>query len=117
MLGFVHDQRVAELLGDAIALILPGEEDFGLVPLEAAASGRPTIAYGAGGALETVVPGVTGVYFDEQTPESLADVLRSFDEGAYDPQRLRSHAELFGPERFARGLKDIVERVRANADS
>lgn len=113
MLGFVDDETVARLLGDAIAVILPGEEDFGLVPLEAAATGRPTIAYRAGGARETVVEGETGSFFDEQTPEALAEVLRRFDPRAYSVERLRAHAAAFGPQRFVAGLKEIVEHVRA----
>ena len=113
MLGFVDDRRVVELMQDAIAIVLPGEEDFGLVPLEAAAAGRPTIAYAAGGALETVVPGVTGVFFDSQTTGALADAFKKFDPSAFDALRLRAHAEAFGPERFVNGLRAIVERVAA----
>ena len=66
MLGFVSDALINELLGNARAAILPGEEDLGLVPIEAAAAGRPTIAYRGGGARETVLEGQTGVFFDEQ---------------------------------------------------
>lgn len=113
MLGFVDDARVADLLRDAVAAIVPGEEDFGLVPVEAAAAGRPTIAFRAGGALETVVEGETGTFFDDATPESLAAVLRAFDVTRYDAGRLRAHAETFAPARFVAGLKAIVERVRA----
>ena len=113
MLGFVSDERVSELLGNARAAILPGEEDYGLVPLEAAACGRPTIAYRAGGALETVVEGETGEFFDVPAAEALAQRLRTFDSRRYDPQRLRLHAEQFSPERFIEQLRAIVERTRA----
>jgi glycosyltransferase involved in cell wall biosynthesis len=113
MLGYVPDARVNELLGTARAAILPGEEDFGLVPLEAAACGRPTIAYRGGGALETIAEGRTGEFFDDVAPESLAAVLRAFDGGRYDPQQLRAHAETFAPDRFIARLRDIVERTRA----
>ena len=113
MLGYVDDATLDRTLGAARAAILPGEEDFGLVPLEAAAAGRPTIAYRGGGALETIVEGQTGVFFDDPSPESLAAVLRDFDAARFDPQRLRAHAETFGPERFKQRLKEIVERVRA----
>lgn len=113
MLGYVPDARVNELLGTARAAILPGEEDFGLVPLEAAACGRPTIAYRGGGALETIVEGRTGEFFGGATPESLAAVLRAFDGSRYDPQQLRAHAETFAPDRFIARLRDIVERTRA----
>lgn len=112
MLGYVDDARLSALLAKARAAILPGEEDFGLVPLEAAASGRPTIALRAGGALETIVEGRTGEFFDQPTPESLARVLASFDERRYDPQSLRVHAMHFAPARFMERLKAIVSSVR-----
>ena len=83
LLGYVPDARLNELMGNARAAIVPGEEDFGLVPLEAAAAGRPTIAYRGGGALETIVEGETGAFFDEPTAESLAATLRNFDAGAF----------------------------------
>lgn len=111
MLGFVSDARLNELVGNARAAIVPGEEDFGLVPLEAAAAGRPTIAYRRGGALETIVEGETGVFFDDATPESLAAALRDFDPSRYDRQRLRAHAEQFSPAQFIDKLRSIVERV------
>lgn len=113
MLGYVDDARVNDLLGNARAAILPGEEDFGLVPLEAAACGRPTIAYRGGGALETVVEGETGEFFDDATPEPLAAALSGFDARRYEAQKLRAHAERFAPERFIEQLRAIVERTRA----
>ncbi|MFN2448872.1 MAG: glycosyltransferase [Candidatus Baltobacteraceae bacterium] len=112
MLGFVSDAQVNELLGNARAAILPGEEDFGLVPLEAAACGRPAIALRAGGALETVQEGVTGAFFDESSPRSLANVLRNFDGSRFDPQRLRAHAQTFAPQQFIDNLRAIVRRAR-----
>jgi glycosyltransferase involved in cell wall biosynthesis len=111
MLGYVSDQRLSELMGNARAAIVPGEEDFGLVPLEAAAAGRPTIAYRGGGALETIADGETGVFFDEPTSESLAAAIRSFDPSRFDRQRLRAHAERFAPAQFVGRLRAIVERV------
>jgi glycosyltransferase involved in cell wall biosynthesis len=111
LLGYVEDARLDELIGNARAAIVPGEEDFGLVPLEAAAAGRPAIAYRAGGALETIVEGETGVFFDEPSAEALARVLRSFDASPFDPQRLRAHAERFAPAQFVERLRAIVERV------
>ncbi len=88
MLGYVSDARLNELLGNARAAVLPGEEDFGLVPLEAAAAGRPTIAYRGGGALETIVENETGAFFDDPNPESLATALRNFDASRFDAQAL-----------------------------
>ncbi|MFY9884432.1 MAG: glycosyltransferase [Candidatus Cybelea sp.] len=111
LLGYVSDARLNELIGNARAAIVPGEEDFGLVPLEAAATGRPTIAYRRGGALETIVEGQTGAFFDEPDAESLAGALRYFDPSRYDPQWLRAHAERFSPAKFTQRLQAIVERV------
>ena len=111
VLGYVSDPQLNDLFGNARAAIVPGEEDFGLVPLEAAAAGRPTIAYRRGGALETIVEGETGAFFDQPNVESLAEVLRSFDPSRFDPQRLRSHAEKFAPPQFIKRLRSIVERV------
>jgi glycosyltransferase involved in cell wall biosynthesis len=110
--GTVDDATRNALVGAARAAILPGEEDFGLVPLEAAAAGRPTIAYAAGGALETIVAGETGAFFTRPDPCELAAVLRAFDPAAYDPAKLRAHAEAFRPERFIARLREIVDRTR-----
>ena len=112
LLGYVDDARVNELMGNARAVILPGEEDYGLVPLEAAATGRPTIALRAGGACESIIEGQTGLFFDEPTPQSLADAIRGLDSHTFDATRLREHAQRFGPERFIEQVSAIVERVR-----
>jgi len=111
MLGYVSDVRLNELLRNARAAIVPGEEDFGLVPLEAAAAGRPTIAYRGGGALETIVEGDTGAFFDDANSESLAGALRTFDASHFDPQHLRKHAEKFAPSQFIERLHGIVAQV------
>lgn len=115
MLGYVSDERVNELLGGARAALLPAEEDFGLLPLEAAACGRPAIALRAGGALETIIEGQTGEFFDEPSAQSLAQALQSFDERRYDAQQLRQHAQTFAPERFKEKLRAIVDQTRAGA--
>ena len=98
-------------MGRARAAILPGEEDYGLVPLEANAAGRPAIAYGRGGALETIVPGITGEHFPDDSPESLARILARFDSAAYDSAALRKHAESFSPERFKERFAALVAEV------
>ncbi len=110
-LGALSDTALRDLMGRARVVILPGEEDYGLVPLEANASGRPAIAYGAGGARETMRPGITGEHFAEPTAVSLADVLARFDPDRYDPALLRAHAESFGPEPFKRRFAAIVEAI------
>lgn len=107
-LGRVSDQRLLGLYRSCRALIFPGVEDFGIVPLEAMACGRPVLARRAGGLLETHREGVTGAFFDADEPGSpadslagsLADAWAEFDPGAYDPAAIRAHAEGFGEARF-----------------
>jgi glycosyltransferase involved in cell wall biosynthesis len=111
--GYVDDATANRLIGDARVVILPGEEDFGLVPLEAAAAGTPTIALRAGGALETIVEGETGAFFDAPDEVALASTLRGFDRARFAPDRLRAHAETFAPAQFVARLRAIVDRVRA----
>ncbi len=110
--GYLDDAAVSALLGNARAAILPGEEDFGLVPLEAAAAGTPTIALAAGGALETIVAGETGAFFDAPDDASLAAAIAGFDRTRYRAQRLRAHAEAFAPPRFVDALRAIVAATR-----
>jgi glycosyltransferase involved in cell wall biosynthesis len=110
-LGRLPDAAVKEQLRRCRAFIFPGEEDFGLAPLEAMASGRPVIAYAAGGALETGVEGVTGAFFRQPTVESLTDALRAFDAAAYDPAALRRHAAGFDRAVFAARLRQFVKQT------
>jgi glycosyltransferase involved in cell wall biosynthesis len=112
--GEVDDPARNAIVGDARAAILPGEEDFGLVPLEAAAAGRPTIAFAAGGALETIVAHETGEFFTQPSGEALAEALRAFDPVRYDPARLRAHAEEYRPERFIARLRALVDATLAS---
>jgi glycosyltransferase involved in cell wall biosynthesis len=108
-MGRLSDEEVLHYYAHCRAFILPGEEDFGITPLEAQASGRPVIAYGAGGALASVVEGVTGTFFQKQTVESLTAVLASFDERTYDPQTIRNHALEFDMPRFHRRILQFIE--------
>ncbi len=108
-LGRLPDEEVLYYYAHCRALLFPGEEDFGITPLEAQASGRPVIAYGAGGALASVIDDITGTFFHEQTVESLATVLASFDERKYDPQVIRNHALEFDMPRFRRRILQFVE--------
>lgn len=110
-LGRVSDADLRSLYSRCRAFVFPGEEDFGLTPLEAQASGRPVIAYGAGGALETVVEGETGAFFREPNADSLAEVVGRFDHAAWDPARIRRQAERFDHSVFKRQLAGFVESV------
>ena len=110
-LGRVDDAEVAQLLARCKGLVLPGVEDFGLTPLEAQASGRPVIAFRGGGALDTVIEGRTGEFFDAATPESLMDAVERFSARSFDPQVCRANAERFAPERFRAELLAAVGRV------
>ena len=108
-LGRASDEEVRQEMAHCRALIFPGEEDFGLTPLEVQACGRPVIAYGVGGALETVKEGLTGVFFHEPSVEALVQVLRSFRD-TYDPQALREHALGFDKEIFKRIMYEVLTR-------
>jgi len=108
LLGWRSDDEIRELYRTATATILPGEEDFGIVPVEAQACGRPVIALGRGGALDTVIDGETGVLFDEPTVDSLATGMRRAASIAWDPARIRRHAETFSRARFIREIQDVV---------
>lgn len=106
--GAVSEQEKRRWLSGARALIHPQEEDFGITAVEAMAAGRPVIAYGAGGALETVVPGLSGVLFDEQCWEGLADSVIRFDDGQFDAAKIREHARQFSRERFVSEFSAFV---------
>jgi glycosyltransferase involved in cell wall biosynthesis len=106
--GRVSDDELVELYSHAIGLIFPPKEDAGMTPLEAMASGRPVIAYGEGGALESIVPGVTGEFFNQQSVDSLCEVLKNFDPTNYDPRTIRAHAMKFDVEKFKNRIRDIV---------
>ena len=107
--GRLSDEEVLHYYTHCRAFLFPGEEDFGITPLEAQAAGRPVIAYGAGGALASVVEGVTGLFFREQTAESLAATLTAFDERQFDPQTIRNHALEFDLPRFHRRVLQFIE--------
>jgi glycosyltransferase involved in cell wall biosynthesis len=119
-LGRCSDAELADLYARCRALVYPQEEDFGIVPVEAQAAGRPVIAFGRGGATETVIPlgagsPPTGVWFEPQTPEALATAVRRFEDEAerFDPAAIRRHAEAFRGERFRAEIAACVESALA----
>lgn len=112
-LGHVPDADRNAAMGKCKAFLFPGEEDFGITPVEAMAAGRPVVAYAGGGALDTVVDGVTGHLFREQTVEALAAQLTAFESARFDPVAIRNHALRFGREPFQVAMKAYVDRVWA----
>lgn len=109
-LGKVSETDLPRLMSQALAFLHPQEEDFGITAVEAMAAGRPVIAFAKGGALETVLPGKTGVLFDEQSWEALADAALRFRSDQFNPAEIRSWAEGFRRERFADAIRRFVEQ-------
>lgn len=113
-LGYVDDIELPELIAHCRALLFPGLEDFGIVPVQAQAAGRPVLAFAGGGALDTVKSGVSGELFSEQTVDCLVDALSKFDAFAYNPSILRERAERFSRERFQVAIRRTVEETYAD---
>jgi glycosyltransferase involved in cell wall biosynthesis len=112
-LGWVDDTQLASLYSCAEGLIFTAEEDFGIVPLEAMAAGCPVIALRKGGALETIVEGETGAFFEEQNAECLSDAINRFAPDAFDSERLRAHARQFDRPVFKQRLAEVITRLAA----
>ena len=110
-LGCQSDRMVNHYASRCRALLFPGEEDFGMVPLEANAAGRPVIAYRAGGALETVLEGLTGLFFDRQEASSLANAIEEFENRNWLQPLLRQHAEKFDRKVFSYRLLQLLGSV------
>ena len=107
-LGRQPDEEVRQLYRRCALAILPGEEDFGIVPLEAQACGRPVVALARGGALETVIPGETGVLVDELSAEAFASAIADVAARPFDRSAIRAHAQRFGRERFGDEIETLV---------
>nr|AIA88287.1 Glycos_transf_1 [uncultured Thermoanaerobacter sp.] len=107
--GAVSDGEIARLYARARAFLFPGEEDFGITPVEAQSAGTPVLAFGRGGAAETVLDGKTGLFFEEQTAESLSDCILRFERGgvAFTRAEIREHSLQFGEARFQREIYDF----------
>ncbi len=109
--GWRSDAEVAELLKSCRGFIFPGEDDFGIAPVEAMSAGKPVLAFGRGGATETVIPKKTGILFDSQTPESLENGLAELfaNEKKFQPAKIRAHAKKFAREEFEKKIQKVVE--------
>jgi len=108
-LGRVPDDSLPDLMARCRAFMWPGEEDFGISPIQAMAAGRPVIAYAAGGALETVIPGLSGVLFREQTPEAIVEAVEQFDALAVDGRAIARFAAQFDAANFKRQMRQFVD--------
>jgi glycosyltransferase involved in cell wall biosynthesis len=108
--GWLPDDRIRELYRHCRMVIFPGEEDFGIVPVEAQACGRPVVAFGRGGALETIADNVTGIFFREQTVEALLDAVTRCAKHSWDPAAIRAHSEQFSEDRFRHGMADSIAK-------
>lgn len=108
--GRLNDKEAAEYYAKAKSFLFTAEEDFGITPLEAMACGTPVIAYGKGGATETVKDGITGMFFDRQTPESLMNAIQRFEKTKFNPKTIRSHALTFDDMVFKKNFHALVER-------
>lgn len=110
-LGYLSDAEIKKYYAEAKAFIFAAEEDFGIVPVEAMASGRPVIAYSKGGVAESVVEGVSGVFFDEQTPQCLISAVKNFKPEKFDSKKIREHSMSFSSERFLKEFKAKVDEA------
>ena len=110
-LGYVSDEDLPGLMSRCKAFLFPGLEDFGITTVQAQAAGRPVIAFKGGGALDTVMPGVTGEHFDSMSMQSLRTVMARFDASAYDPARIRQHALKFDTRVFSQKITAFVEQA------
>ncbi len=116
ILGWLSDEETAEYYKNCLAFIFPGEDDFGIAPVEAMSWGKPVLALKAGGAQETVLPGLTGELFEAATPEVLADGVRRLraNLAAFSPLVIRKWAEKFSEERFRREFMEFVKKIMYN---
>ncbi|HID50833.1 MAG TPA: glycosyltransferase family 4 protein [Anaerolineae bacterium] len=109
-LGYVPDADLPDLLARCRAFMFPGEEDFGIAPIQAMAAGRPVIAYAAGGALETVIPGKTGAFFAEQSVAAIIEAVETFDPDSVNSADIRRHAERFDTAVFQNQMQTFIEK-------
>ena len=108
----MSDEKVAEFLSQAKALLFPGIEDFGIIPVEANSAGCPVIAYRKGGAIDSIKENVTGLFFDEQTTDSLVECIKKFEDNEKqfsDRESYTKHVKQFAPEEFIFKIKKLLD--------
>jgi len=115
--GRVSDEEISNLYSGAKALLFPGIEDFGIIPVEANAAGCPVIAYRNGGVLDSIIDGITGIFFDEQTPDSLIDAIDRFEKNLLNGQfadrcLFNQHVMLFSKDAFKNSMKQIINEKK-----
>lgn len=110
-LGWQSDDDILRLYRSSRLLVFPGEEDFGIVPVEAQACGKPVVAYGRGGLLETVKSGVSGVFFKEQTPAAIKNAVLTGSAVRWDARAIRAHAETFSTQNFIQGMTESIRKT------
>lgn len=112
-LGLISDDKLAELYSHSRAFIFPQEEDFGITPLESMASGRPVIAYRGGGAVETIKEGETGVFFDDQSIDSLISAVKKSKHLNFDPEKCRKQADKFDTPIFQANMLNSINKLNS----
>ncbi len=112
--GKISEREKTVLLSRALAFIHPQKEDFGITPVEAMSAGRPVIAFNEGGATETVIPGITGVFFAEQEWESLLKILLDFDPYKWDSEKTKEHVQKFSVNNFKNAIQKLVTEKYEN---
>ncbi len=108
--GWVSSAELLEIATSAKAFLLPGEDDFGIAPVEALAAGTPVIAYKAGGALDFVTEDKTGIFFQEQTPAALEQTIRSFETKTFDPKIVSEYTQQFSPDIFRKNMMNFITK-------
>ena len=113
-LGFQPEEKLGQYYQNCYAFIFPGEDDFGITPIEAMSFGKPVLAFRKGGAMETIIEGVTGEFFDDPIPEILADGIRRIKNNYnnYNPEKIKLHAEKFSRKKFEENIRNIIEKLK-----
>jgi len=108
----VNDEELPRRFAEAEGFIFPGIDDFGIVAVEAMAAGTPVIAYKGGGALDYIIPGKSGLFFESQTPASLAETLRQFNPSKFNNEDIAKHTQAFSEKQFEKNIKQYLQSVK-----